>query len=430
VDAVTDTYTPQGAPRAHPPDLDGPGSEAFNGRVRNFQGDHRITNPWGSVTFHNRNNVPRAALEALRVSWETADHPENVPLVIRNMARVLWTESDDQRYRKYGPPNVAPDDEVSSRNLLHSRYRSTCPACRKEAERFWDLDPDGHTPVEWYVIRHRLHVERLKKAEAKEYRPSGPSTYPCSCTVPTASAHAKGSCPACGKRPTNQWVLSEEGPRPVAAKGTTFWSSTDPYPATEKAYGYPSYVRECVRCHGWLPRNPKNSVQLDTGWRSGRPKDIEEDDWKEVFGAEWMIDKEVAAHGRRMQKAADEADPAHYFEMQLAREGLGVVESRQRFGGERTTYRDDEWDFEDESSWVDPDPEAEDLAEGMAIAMRALTDKQREALRLVYWQDASFGEAAKMLGINKSAFQGQYERAREALRRSIASVIAEVTPAA
>jgi RNA polymerase sigma-70 factor (ECF subfamily) len=68
------------------------------------------------------------------------------------------------------------------------------------------------------------------------------------------------------------------------------------------------------------------------------------------------------------------------------------------------------------SGGVEVDPE---LSEQLARALRALSERDREALLLVVWDELSHEEAAKVLGCSRNAFDVRLHRARHRLAREI-----------
>ncbi len=63
-----------------------------------------------------------------------------------------------------------------------------------------------------------------------------------------------------------------------------------------------------------------------------------------------------------------------------------------------------------------PDPRCEPVL----AAMNALRPADREALRLVLWDELSHAEAAAVLGCSANAFEVRYRRARNAVRAAVA----------
>lgn len=63
-----------------------------------------------------------------------------------------------------------------------------------------------------------------------------------------------------------------------------------------------------------------------------------------------------------------------------------------------------------------PDPRCEPVL----AAMNALRPADREALRLVLWDELSHAEAAAVLGCSANAFELRYRRARHAVRAAVA----------
>jgi RNA polymerase sigma factor (sigma-70 family) len=70
-----------------------------------------------------------------------------------------------------------------------------------------------------------------------------------------------------------------------------------------------------------------------------------------------------------------------------------------------------------------PDPRI-DL---VVAAMDRLKSLDREALRLVLWDDLSHGEAARALGCSENAFEIRYRRARKSVRDAV-EVFLDVAP--
>ena len=59
--------------------------------------------------------------------------------------------------------------------------------------------------------------------------------------------------------------------------------------------------------------------------------------------------------------------------------------------------------------------------EGLRVAMRALPNKLAEVIRLVYLEDRSFPEAARMLGCSASGVHSRSQKAIKLLRRAMAA---------
>jgi RNA polymerase sigma-70 factor (ECF subfamily) len=64
-------------------------------------------------------------------------------------------------------------------------------------------------------------------------------------------------------------------------------------------------------------------------------------------------------------------------------------------------------------------PAADPVGEQVLAAMSALRPADREALRLVLWDDLSHAEAAAVLGCTPNAFELRYRRARSAVRDAV-----------
>jgi predicted DNA-binding protein (UPF0251 family) len=211
--------------------------------------------------------------------------------------------------------------------------------------------------------------------------------------------------------------------------------------------------RHCARCGGWYPRNQLH-VQLDqanagnadepglmtnrqvtanhkrmVAWVAGR----ESPRASYVAPADFPSEpRETATRLRVKLPDTVIVDPAvldpprvtdasGYYRMELERHEDGkLVEAQERLGGERTVTFPIGYDEETENTYMMPwDRDADALAEGLAVYLAKLTPEQQEALRLLYWQGESYGSAAKLLGIAKSAFQARAERARAALQRTL-----------
>ncbi len=62
-------------------------------------------------------------------------------------------------------------------------------------------------------------------------------------------------------------------------------------------------------------------------------------------------------------------------------------------------------------------------------AMARLRERDQEVLRLVAWEELSYGEAAAVLGCTPNAFAVRLHRARAALREELAAVVSNTPPA-
>jgi RNA polymerase sigma-70 factor (ECF subfamily) len=64
-------------------------------------------------------------------------------------------------------------------------------------------------------------------------------------------------------------------------------------------------------------------------------------------------------------------------------------------------------------------PAADPSGEQVRAAMSALPPADREALRLVLWDELSHAEAAALMGCSPNAFELRYRRARSAVREAV-----------
>ena len=69
-----------------------------------------------------------------------------------------------------------------------------------------------------------------------------------------------------------------------------------------------------------------------------------------------------------------------------------------------------------------PDREMEraETAENLLKAMNRISDRQREILHLVFYQDLTISEAAEVMGIGVGSARTHYERGKERLRNILA----------
>ena len=71
------------------------------------------------------------------------------------------------------------------------------------------------------------------------------------------------------------------------------------------------------------------------------------------------------------------------------------------------------------------DPEAllghSDSSRALLAALRTLSSRQRDLLHLVFYQDLTIDEAARVLGIAKGTARRHYDRGKERLRRTLLS---------
>jgi RNA polymerase sigma factor (sigma-70 family) len=67
-------------------------------------------------------------------------------------------------------------------------------------------------------------------------------------------------------------------------------------------------------------------------------------------------------------------------------------------------------------------PAADASGEQVRAAMSALRPADREALRLVLWDELSHAEAAAVLGCSPNAFELRYRRARSAVRDAVSAM--------
>jgi RNA polymerase sigma-70 factor (ECF subfamily) len=65
----------------------------------------------------------------------------------------------------------------------------------------------------------------------------------------------------------------------------------------------------------------------------------------------------------------------------------------------------------------EPEPCADDAAERTRAALDGLAEKDREALRLLYWEGLNGAEAARVLGCTRAAFLVRAHRARQRLKQ-------------
>lgn len=74
-------------------------------------------------------------------------------------------------------------------------------------------------------------------------------------------------------------------------------------------------------------------------------------------------------------------------------------------------------------------PELQELDPQLERALRALRPRDREALLLVAWEDLTPSQAARVLGVNATAFRVRLLRARRRLRASLAVAAEAPRPA-
>jgi RNA polymerase sigma factor (sigma-70 family) len=77
----------------------------------------------------------------------------------------------------------------------------------------------------------------------------------------------------------------------------------------------------------------------------------------------------------------------------------------------------------DEGPAPDRGLQAQDVSVRVAAAMRALPDRQREAVSLCHYQELSNIEAAALMGVSVEALESLLARGRRALRSALSDMV-------
>jgi len=82
-------------------------------------------------------------------------------------------------------------------------------------------------------------------------------------------------------------------------------------------------------------------------------------------------------------------------------------------------YDEHDWEAEDNSSDIQSIIESKDNADALGEAVRELSDKRQELVRLHFYQGYSITEIAKMHGVNKSAIRQQLDTIEGQLKKRL-----------
>ena len=108
------------------------------------------------------------------------------------------------------------------------------------------------------------------------------------------------------------------------------------------------------------------------------------------------------------------------FDTWLHRVALNLCYDRLR--RRRETSMDVPPEMIDDGPAPDRGLQAQDVGRRVALAMRALPDRQREAIVLCHYQELGNIEAADLMGVTVEALEGLLGRGRRALRAALADM--------
>lgn len=124
---------------------------------------------------------------------------------------------------------------------------------------------------------------------------------------------------------------------------------------------------------------------------------------------------------RAWKQARDWKPGAARFDTWLHRVALNLCYDRLR--RRREVVTDTPPEQADEGPAPDRGLEARDVGQRVAHAMKALPDRQREAISLCHYQELSNIEAAALMGVSVEALESLLSRGRRALRVALSDMV-------
>ena len=124
---------------------------------------------------------------------------------------------------------------------------------------------------------------------------------------------------------------------------------------------------------------------------------------------------------RAWKQARDWKPGVARFDTWLHRVALNLCYDRLR--RRREVVTDTPPELADEGPAPDRGLEARDVGQRVARAMKALPDRQREAISLCHYQELSNIEAAALMGVSVEALESLLSRGRRALRAALSDMV-------
>lgn len=126
---------------------------------------------------------------------------------------------------------------------------------------------------------------------------------------------------------------------------------------------------------------------------------------------------------RAWKQARDWRPGAARFDTWLHRVALNLCYDRLRRRREIATEDPPEQRYEGPAP--DRGLQAAEVGDRVAAAMRALPDRQREAIALCHYQELSNIEAAALMGVSVEALESLLSRGRRALRAALSDMVGD-----